>query len=134
MTSLRNGIFNSNEQILLNNFPYYTNLNKWGMGDLTENFSLLAGYSSSENFYYSTYLTTTDLRKASNTAYLDKAISKPSSYNEYWTRSRWASYGSTPEKFSGYYLNSTGALIGQQIYGGDFPSRGILYDYVNLEL
>ena len=135
MTSLRNGIFNSNEQILLNNFPYYTNLNKWGMGDLTENFSLLAGYSSSENFYYSTYLTTTDLRKASNTAYLDKAISKPSSYNEYWTRSRWASYGSTPEKFSGYYLNSTGALIGQQIYGGDFPSQGIRpMIIVNLEL
>ena len=119
MRSLRNKVFTEDEQNLLK--PVSLTTFRDAFTTLDENFSLMAGYETTENFYVSNYLATPALRQASNTAYLANATTNPSGYNV-WSLRSW--YGSSTHT-CGYYIDSSGIITCPVIPNTNFPPRGI---------
>ncbi|MDD3397428.1 MAG: hypothetical protein PHR96_02670 [Clostridia bacterium] len=119
MRSLSDKIFTEVEQNLLNTVSLTTFRD--AITTLDENFSLLAGYSLTENFHASNYLATPTLRQASNTAYLANTTTNPSDFSV-WSLRSW--YGSSTHTCS-YYIDSSGVITGPVIPNTDFPPRGI---------
>ena len=121
MTPFLDKIFTANEQILLETISLST-LNGYNLSTYTSKIALLAGNHPSENFYISTYLTTSNSRKASQTAYLSKETTNPSYFNEYYMRSYYYDGSSSSRRI--YYVDASGTLLGEGEMS-THPLRGI---------